>query len=50
MTLLELQAWLGHRSPDTTQLFAEIVAEVLFGMDYTDHTPANYEAFFDAAL
>jgi hypothetical protein len=38
--------------PDTDDpdVYAAAVAEVLFGMDYTDHTPADYEAFFDAAL
>lgn len=38
--------------PDTDDpdVYATAVAEVLFGMDYTNHTPNNYEAFFDAAL
>ncbi|MFI6290478.1 hypothetical protein ACIBEJ_02780 [Nonomuraea sp. NPDC050790] len=29
MTLFELQAWLGHRSPDTTQHYAKITPETL---------------------
>jgi hypothetical protein len=38
--------------PDTDDpdVYAAAVAEVLFGMDYANHTPDDYEALFDAAL
>jgi integrase len=29
MTLFELQAWLGHRSPETTQHYAQITPNTL---------------------
>lgn len=35
---------------DDPDVYAEAVAEVLFGMDHTNHGPADYEAFFAAAL
>jgi hypothetical protein len=35
---------------DDPNTYAAAVAEVLFGMNYTDHTPADYEAYFDEAL
>ncbi|MFW6034027.1 MAG: hypothetical protein ACOC9R_02725 [bacterium] len=35
---------------DDPDLYAAAVAEALFGMDYTSHTPGDYKAFFDAAL
>jgi hypothetical protein len=38
--------------PDTDDpdVYATAVAEVLFGMDYANHAPDDYEAFFEAAL
>jgi hypothetical protein len=38
--------------PDTDDpdVYAAAVAEVLFGMDYANHSPDDYEAFFEAAL
>jgi hypothetical protein len=38
--------------PDTDDpdVYAAAVAEVLFGMDYANHAPDDYEAFFEAAL
>jgi hypothetical protein len=38
--------------PDTDDpdVYAAAVAGVLFGMDYANHAPGDYEAFFDAAL
>jgi hypothetical protein len=38
--------------PDTNDpdVYAAAVAKALFGMDYANHTPDDYEAFFDAAL
>jgi len=38
--------------PDTDDpdVYAEAVAQVLFGMDHTNHGPADYEALFAAAL
>jgi hypothetical protein len=35
---------------DDPDVYAEAVAEVLFGMDHTNHGPVDYEAFFAAAL
>jgi hypothetical protein len=35
---------------DDPDVYAEAVAEVLFGMDHTNHGPADYEAYFAAAL
>jgi hypothetical protein len=35
MTLFELQAWLGHRSPETTQYYARITPTTL-AKAYTD--------------
>ena len=38
--------------PDTDDpdVYATAIAEVLFGMDYANHSPDDYEAFFEAAL
>jgi site-specific recombinase XerC len=35
MTLFELQAWLGHRSPQSTQFYAKISPKTLTRV-YTD--------------
>src|SRR3954469_5575146 len=45
MTLFELQAWLGHRSPETTQHYAQITPNTLTKA-YTD---AGYSATATAA-